>query len=225
MLCLFEQSSYVGYTATPFANVLIHDLVSAGIDPEDSLNIGEDLFPRSFIVSLPTPSNHVGPSMIFGSTGDGDGRKDLGLPIIRQVKDTELGDEKEDFWMPASHKKSHFPRYNSRDEIPPSLRKAIYCFILVIAARRLRGDSKEDNSMLVHVTRFIDVQGRVYDQIESERQDIVNRLRNKTAHDSPLKSYTGRMGTNPSGPRQLDKSERREDIPNPCTRGEIEDEL
>ena len=184
LLCLFEQSSYVGYTATPFANVLIHDLVSAGIDPEDSLNIGEDLFPRSFIVSLPTPSNHVGPSMIFGSTGDGDGRKDLGLPIIRQVKDTELGDEKEDFWMPASHKKSHFPRYNSRDEIPPSLRKAIYCFILVIAARRLRGDSKEDNSMLVHVTRFIDVQGRVYDQIESERQDIVNRLRNKTAHDS-----------------------------------------
>ena len=49
--------------------------------------------------------------------------------------------------------------------------------------------------MLVHVTRFIDVQGRVYEQIESERQDIVNRLRNEVAHESlisELRSLGGR---------------------------------
>ena len=72
LLCLFEQSSYVGYTATPFANVLIHELAESGIDrtarkneDPDLLMIGKDLFPSSFIVSLPTPSNHVGPSMIL----------------------------------------------------------------------------------------------------------------------------------------------------------------
>ena len=75
LLNLFEQSSYVGYTATPFANVLIHDLVTSGIDTKDKLKIGEDLFPRSFIVSLPTPSNHVGPSMIFGTTDEDNEKK------------------------------------------------------------------------------------------------------------------------------------------------------
>ena len=116
LLCLFEQSSYVGYTATPFANVLIHELAESGIDrtarkneDPDLLMIGKDLFPSSFIVSLPTPSNHVGPSMIFGSTDEEEGTRDLGLPIIRHVEDTELGHEKNDCWMPSSHRKDHFP--------------------------------------------------------------------------------------------------------------------
>lgn len=179
LLSLFDQSSYLGYTATPFANVLIHDAGQAGVDHEDDLLIGEDLFPRSFIVSLPTPSNHVGPTMVFGSAQDGEDAPE-GLPVIREVNDTELGEEKSDFWMPASHRKNHVPVYRGEEAIPPSLREAVLSFILVIAARRLRGDTGEHNSMLVHVTRFNDVQNRVYEQIERERQNIVNRLRNKT---------------------------------------------
>lgn len=179
LLSLFDQSSYVGYTATPFANVLIHDEGRVGVDPEDGLLVGEDLFPRSFIVSLPTPSNHIGPTMVFGSAHGGEDAAE-GLPIIRVVNDTELGEDKSAHWMPASHKRTHVPVYNGEGEIPPSLRKAILSFILVIAARRLRGDQNAHNSMLVHVTRFNDVQGRVYEQIERERQDIVNRLRNRT---------------------------------------------
>lgn len=179
LLSLFDQSSYLGYTATPFANVLIHDEGKAGVDLEDGLLVGEDLFPRSFIVSLPTPSNHVGPTMVFGSAQGGEDAPE-GLPIIREVDDTELGEEKSDFWMPASHRRYHVPVYLGVEEIPPSLRKAILSFILVIAARRLRGDEREHNSMLVHVTRFNDVQERVYEQIERARQNIVNRLRNRT---------------------------------------------
>lgn len=179
LLSLFDQSSYLGYTATPFANVLIHDAGKAGVDREDGLLIGEDLFPRSFIVSLPTPSNHVGPTMVFGSAQGGEDAPE-GLPVIREVNDTELGEEKSDFWMPASHKPSHVPIYMGEQKIPPSLREAILSFVLVIAARRLRGDTGEHNSMLVHVTRFNEVQNKVYDQIEHERQNIVNRLRNKT---------------------------------------------
>lgn len=185
LLSLFDQSSYLGYTATPFANVLIHDEGWVGVDPEDGLLVGEDLFPRSFIVSLPTPSNHVGPTMVFGSAQGGEDAPE-GLPIIREVGDTELGEEKSDFWMPASHRRDHVPVYLGAEEIPPSLRKAILSFILVIAARRLRGAGGEHNSMLVHVTRFNDVQERVYEQIERDRQNIVNRLRNKTGDTALL---------------------------------------
>ena len=54
LLKLFEKRCYVGYTATPFANIFI--------DP-DSTNemLGDDLFPRNFIVSLDPPSNYFGP--------------------------------------------------------------------------------------------------------------------------------------------------------------------
>lgn len=183
LLSLFDQSSYVGYTATPFANVLIHDLQRAEVDTADNLMIGEDLFPRSFIVSLPTPDNHVGPSVVFGGQEQGE----EALPIIRYVEDTEIGEDKDDYWIPASHKSYHQPRYLGEDTVPPSLREAMLSFILAIAARRLRGDIDKDNSMLVHVTRFKDVQRKVSEQVEETLQDIVQRLRNRTAIGELLK--------------------------------------
>ena len=58
LLRLFHRSCYVGYTATPFANIFI--------DPESELEMeGADLFPRDFIVSLDAPSNYFGASRIF----------------------------------------------------------------------------------------------------------------------------------------------------------------
>jgi hypothetical protein len=58
LLALFSRNTYVGYTATPFANVLI-DMNSN----KDSY--GDDLYPRNFIVSLPEPEGYFGTSMIF----------------------------------------------------------------------------------------------------------------------------------------------------------------
>ena len=201
LLELFNKSSYVGYTATPFANVLIHSEGKVGIDSDDDMRIGEDLFPRSFIVSLPTPSNHVGPTKIFG-VSDSDG-----LPIIRTVVDVELGDSKSNYWMPRSHKASHFPRYKGQDRVPPSLREAMHHFLLACAARNLRGDRAKHCSMLIHVTRFIDVQGRVYDQVERELKQIRDVLRDNsdggallselkeiwTTDESSFQSVTGKI--------------------------------
>ncbi|MCX4434164.1 MULTISPECIES: Z1 domain-containing protein [Streptomyces] len=48
LLKLLPRAQYVGYTATPFANVFI--------DPGDE----EDLFPRDFLISLPRPSDYMG---------------------------------------------------------------------------------------------------------------------------------------------------------------------
>lgn len=48
LLNSFEQSAYIGYTATPFANIFIGDKVASD-------EFGEDLFPRSFIINLQPP--------------------------------------------------------------------------------------------------------------------------------------------------------------------------
>jgi len=53
LLSLLPRAQYVGYTATPFANVFI--------DPNDA----EDLFPKDFIVSLPRPAGYMGVSDFF----------------------------------------------------------------------------------------------------------------------------------------------------------------
>ncbi len=53
MLELLPLAQYVGYTATPFANVFI--------DPSDN----EDIFPQHFIVSLDEPENYMGASSFF----------------------------------------------------------------------------------------------------------------------------------------------------------------
>lgn len=65
---LFNRSAYVGYTATPFANIFI---------PLDK----DDLFPKDFIINLPAPDNYVGPEKVFGTSANPDGKEDL-LPIV-----------------------------------------------------------------------------------------------------------------------------------------------
>lgn len=178
LLSLFSQSSYVGYTATPFANVLIHD---GGFTEK----LGEDLFPRSFIVSLPTPSDHVGPSMVFGGASE----EESGIPIIRHIPKTESAGD--NAWVPPVHKKLHVPLFEGRNEAPPSLRKAILSFVLVCAARRIRSVGTKHNSMLIHVTRFNDVQERVEDQVGQELAGVVERLRTGVALDPLLSELKG----------------------------------
>lgn len=48
MLRKFEKVAYIGYTATPFANVLIPETTSE--------TLGGDLFPSDFILNIPPPS-------------------------------------------------------------------------------------------------------------------------------------------------------------------------
>ena len=159
LLAKFSQSAYVGYTATPFANILI--------DPDaDHSAVKDDLFPRSFIFTLKAPSNYIGPATVFGlkpETPDQMGRP--GLPLVREIKDEET-------WMPRGHKKTWEP-----GPLPESLVGAIHSFVLAIAARRARGQVGEHNSMLIHVTRFVDVQGRVAEQVGEEVKSIRRHLR------------------------------------------------
>ena len=171
LLC-FEKSAYVGYTATPFANIFIHE---QGTTAEH----WEDLFPRSFIMTLPAPSNYIGPVRIFGLEPDDDvANRVEPLPLHRRVTDhaESLDPREREGWMPPRHVNGHVPRYEGVDDLPPSLRHAVYAFVLSCAARRVRGHSGQHNSMLVHVTRFTVVQHAVFSQVEELLQQLRRRI-------------------------------------------------
>ena len=160
LLHRFEKSAYVGYTATPFANIFIYE--QAYSDEH-----GPDLFPRNFIVRMPAPANYVGPNEVFGLPDDPlaglESRE--GYPIFRQVADNQT-------WIPDGHKKDL-----GVGPVPDSLKLALRSFLLVCAARGARGQAEVHNSMLVHVTRFIAVQAQVREQIQDELASLKLRLR------------------------------------------------
>ena len=144
ILHTFSRKVYVGYTATPFANVFIDRR-------KETRREGPDLFPRSFIINLPAPSDYVGPVQVFGlKTPEG---RQGGLPLVRQISEREVS-AGQGGWMPARHTSRHIPQFEKRDELPPSLREAIAVFALCCAVRVLRGQGGRHCSMLIHVTRF-----------------------------------------------------------------------
>ncbi|MBD0420740.1 Z1 domain-containing protein [Streptomyces sp. TRM S81-3] len=75
LLKLLPRAQYVGYTATPFANVFI--------DPSDE----EDLFPRDFLISLPRPSGYMG-VQDFHDLNDPDGEGEAERKHVRGIYDS-----------------------------------------------------------------------------------------------------------------------------------------
>lgn len=165
VLHAFTRKAYVGYTATPFANIFIHQ---KGATTKE----GPDLFPKAFIINLSAPSNYVGPARMFGKVTK-DGRQGV-LPLSRDIEDN-YDEETKSGWMPPKHKKTHEPLYEGQETVPPSLHEAIHAFVLACAVRELRGQGKQHSSMLVHVTRYVDVQNHVKAQVE----EVVRRMRQR----------------------------------------------
>lgn len=166
VLHAFTRSAYVGYTATPFANIFIHE---RGATP----NEGPDLFPSAFIINLASVSSYVGPARVFGLKS-GDVRSE-GLPLFRPIADHSTDDGRVG-WMPQKHKNGHQPLYDGEDAIPPSLAGAIDSFLLTCAIRSQRGQANEHCSMLIHVTRFTSVQRAVHCQVEEYIRHIRQRV-------------------------------------------------
>lgn len=157
----FDQTAYVGYTATPFANIFIDDAA----EHED---VGEDLFPRDFIFSLRAPSNYVGPERVFGlpGSGDRDDDDDAPVPLVSSVSDSED-------WVPARHKST---LVLSKDLFPESLDRAVRSFVLSCAASRARGQGESHRSMLIHVTPYVDPQRQVRDQVADRLIELKNAI-------------------------------------------------
>jgi hypothetical protein len=154
LLNMFHRSCYVGYTATPFANIFI--------DPDqDDEMYNEDLFPRDFIIGLDAPTNYFGPTKVFV-----DGLPDEGDPTwLRYITDNE------DI-LPVKHKIDH-----ELDALPASLTGALRTFLLARTIRNMRGQKAAHCSMLVNASRFTGVQGRLRNRLHETLERIQNSVR------------------------------------------------
>lgn len=154
LLKLFRQASYLGITATPYANIFIN--------PETETEMqGDDLFPRDFIYSLAPPTNYIGAENIFGEQAQF-------ANALQEIHPQEM-----DAFFPFNHKKDLVV-----DDLPPSMKEAMAYFLLVNGIRDVRGDIKEHRSMMIHVSRFTDVQnhisGLAHNWVENMRSDLRN---------------------------------------------------
>ncbi|QPG05738.1 hypothetical protein IT774_00110 [Salinimonas marina] len=137
-----RRTSYVGYTATPFANIFIDP------DTEDEM-LENDLFPEHFIKSLTPPDNYIGANKLFPQE-----HHPLAEACVKIIPD-----DYQDL-LPVSHKASH-----QLDALPVSLEEAVFHYLLVRAVRVLNDDGDKNSSMLVNVSRFNAVQHQVHELI------------------------------------------------------------
>ena len=154
ILSMFARASYIGYTATPYANIFINP------DSYDEM-VKEDLFPKDFIYSMWAPSNYIGPRSIF----EPEGKHHYMLRTIPNSEKLFEGN--------LAHKKTAV-----FTEIPESMKKAIASFFIGCTMRDLKGDRDKPMSMMIHITRFNDVQDTILETIETAidnlREDIIS---------------------------------------------------
>jgi hypothetical protein len=130
----FDNKSYVGYTATPYANIFIpNDLEVAGEE------LGNDLFPSDCIISLPKPYRYIGANEFFGYGTEDEEPKPM--PLVKRIKDEDFIDTKK----------------KTVGELPDSLKEAMMYFLISIAIRNCRGEKYKPNTMLIHVARIKDM--------------------------------------------------------------------
>lgn len=148
LLSLFKRASYVGFTATPFANIFIDP------DTNDEM-LKEDLFPKDYIYSLNAPSNYIGARNIFSDTGNYSN-------MLMEIDRDEI--EK---CLPSNHKGDYGVTY-----IPDDLKQAVNAFFIANVIRDLRGDINKHRSMLINISRFTNVQEQLGDIVNDYLKEM-----------------------------------------------------
>jgi hypothetical protein len=169
LLNIFNQNTFIGYTATPYANLFIsqdynEDLTT--IVKNKEYKIGEDLFPRDFIINIKAPTNYIGAAKIFGFENP-NGTENEPLDIFRAI---------DDFDPPFFRTINKFNKEDLPEYLPKSLETAIKSFILTCAIRRVRGHEKKHNSMLVHVALLVKWIDRVAYLVNDKMREYKNAI-------------------------------------------------
>lgn len=150
LLNLFRNASYVGFTATPYANIFI--------DPFDEDGKLSDLFPKNFIRYTKIPSNYFGVGRMLDAKERADA--DPSAPqIVRTIEDAESK-------FGLKHKKTLAAEIATPGWEPPaSLVRALRQFLVANALLDLRGLKTLHRTMMVNVSRFTGVQDALRDRI------------------------------------------------------------
>ena len=147
----FSRRCYTGYTATPYANVLIP------LDNEHH----QSIFPEDFIVRLKQPSNYLGPEKYF----------DQGLPGIMEIDSTE--------GFPGQLK-SYYKEELEQLNMPDSLKVATKQFIVSGALRFFRGQERSHMSMLIHVSHLTMIQNHLGDVFKNYWSELKDGIENNS---------------------------------------------
>jgi hypothetical protein len=147
------NSAYVGYTATPFANVLI--------DP----TIQQDLYPRSFISVLETPPAYFGSERMFGRPP----MEEEDFEVVAELDiRREISNEDAEALQPKPRQVNAF----CVNELPESLTAAIEYFVLSCAAREKRQGGLTHMTMLIHTTAM----ARAHEVFRAPVSAYVNKI-------------------------------------------------
>jgi hypothetical protein len=210
ILKLFSKSAYIGYTASPFANILQHRERDREIESDrikvngtnQEFDICDALFPRDFIEWITPPPTYIGLKHLFRTNEDSTKKiepifgkiitDDLEIFPRRIDKNTNLPITEKIVTDVVKRKSRAATKYdNYPTKLPESLEDAVYCFILATAIRKTRVKCMQGtdfyqphNTMLVHVSRFINWQTETKKLIA----DLVSRISNQLSYESRNKS-------------------------------------
>lgn len=151
----YDMASYIAYSATPFANILI--------DPSNDT----DLYPSDFIITLPEPKGYFGSRALFGREPIGseslDELESDGYDMIRTITDAEV----EGIRLSKKQKEEQSIIGG------PALTDAIRWFLMATAARWARGQKSKHSSMLIHTSMLTGD----HDELEGLVEVELNKLR------------------------------------------------
>lgn len=176
---LFQTANYVGFTATPFANVFIDP------DSVDSMK-NADLFPEHFIYTLPTPSSYIGADKIFYK--DKEYYRNLRFITDIEEPDYTSDEYKEDSKENIDEQNKGTFYYRHRKEwngiLPESLKESIYCYYLANVVRDLRGHVTKPRSMLINMSRFVKVQNVIKEHVAEIQDNFIRTIKYDFDKDS-----------------------------------------
>jgi len=204
LLALFKKKTYLGYTATPFGNVLQdrHEqpehkwpIKSAG-EIKEFDQVGS-LFPHNFIELLFPPVNYIGAKHFFETRLNDIKKIDPLIPPAiddyldafphRLNKDDLTPTHCTDKTTRAAKKEDIFP---PEGVLPKSLEDAIKCFIISTAIRTSREKEmynskmyQPHNTMLIHISRFTTWQTRTKNNVQSFVDELTSSLNNDSLSD------------------------------------------
>jgi hypothetical protein len=196
ILSKFKKKVYIGYTATPYANILL---------PIDHDHY-KDLMPEDFIIKLGKPSNYIGPNEYFNFNSNDENILGLNLissneQFIEQIKNYSKGEVTED-----------------DVHLPESLLNATFSHIVSSGIRYYRGDVDKHISMMIHVSHLTEIQKLVKKKFLIFWKDFIQGLLvNRTSNWIKLNNvYDGicNEGFQESITKQHDKTSFFESHPN-----------
>lgn len=142
-----------------------------------------DLFPRDFVINLPVSQSYLGAKKLFNIPDFVDDDSDSNpLPIIKTIEQLLNYDHEkirlEKEWIPTPHKKDSVFEYDGdENNISPTLKYAMKCFILSIAIRNIRIGNNKHNTMLINITNYNNTQSQVIKNVKEELQYLIEGLR------------------------------------------------